>query len=1167
LESSRSDLPSAEGERLVEFRILGPFEVVEGERMLDVGGPKQRAVLALLVVEVGKVVSLDRLIDQLWGDQAPARATGTLQAYISNLRRALEPDRPPRAPAQVLATRPPGYVLQVPHDRVDAIRFEESLRRGRQLLVDGHAAGARAELEAALGLWRGSALADLAYEPFARPEIERLDELRAAALEARIEADLILGRHGAVTTELERMVTEQPLRERVWELLMVALYRSGRQADALRAYQKARSTLLEELGLEPGPGLRRLERDVLDQASALEWHPSPRAAGAVSSAPRWPTHRGPEPLSGPGDSEATGLLVGREALIASLERSLERAMAGGPHLVVVAGEAGVGKTRLVAAVADVAARRGIEVAWGRCSELSGAPAFWPWAQVVGAVLARRGSQEVDELVGDGRDDLAQIVPTLSEGEDGLDAPADDPDTARFRLFDSTTAFLARASAGGLVVALDDVQWADPASLRLLHFVVTDGRPRALLVVATCRDLEVARGGVVDEALTALLGAPTAERLDVRGLDRDAVAEFVEHAAEGTVPEAVVDSIHRRTAGNPLFVGQLVRLMASEGRLHDVPAPRASPLPAELKAVIRRRIERLPGDAETILTLAAVIGEEFGLDAVERAAEIGPDRLLDLLEVALVTGVVVATDTPGRYRFSHGVVRETLYDGLSTVQRARLHARLGRVLEALWHPDLEPHVAELAFHFCQGAVAGTAEHAFAYAVRAARMASTHLAYEQAAEHWRQALVALDLWRPGDRDTRYEVLMGLGQALRCGGDITASRAAFEEAIAVVTRMDDAERMARAAVSIGSGSTVWSWRGYGTVDHAAIDVLERALRAIGPADSPLRCEVLSTLAVELYYADQRDRSDVLSREALAMAGRLGDPKLEASALNMHYISSLGPDRPENRLAIAERLVALPTAGAPEETGLVGRLFRMVSWLELGDVESADADLDVVIGMTGALRQPALIAQVAWYRAMRALLSGRLEEGEALMNEAFAIHQRTTLWGAFECLSTQLFTLRRDQGRILELEPILGDLANTSEFRGFREAAALMYLDAGRPDDARRVLGDADAFAPMPRDWSWLFLTCLQAEVCAEIGRPADAERLADDLAPYGDLLAVIGTGICCWGPVAYFRGRLAAALGRTGEAVELFRIAADHSVRIGAPTWQARAADRLIELRTPR
>ena len=1138
----------------MEFRILGPLEVLQGETSIDLGGPKQRAVLAILVLHAGRVVSLDRIIDQLWGDEPPARATGTLQAYVSNLRRALEPDRAPRTPAAMLASRAPGYVLQAAEDSIDAIRFEKLLGRGRDLLDRGRPAEAHQTLTEALSIWRGPVLADLADSPFVFHESERLDELRAVAVESQLAADIALGRDATAAAQLESLVRVEPLRERLWELLILALYRSGRQADALRTFQAARAVLTEELGVEPGPTLVRLDRQVLAQDPALDW---------TAPVPQ-PEHRraAPREESAPEVRESSEPFVGRAREIARIVSALDSTpLVDAPRLILVSGDAGAGKTRLGAEAGRLAADRGMLVAGGRCWETPGVPALWPWVQAVRTVVGRFTRLDVERALAGTRADIARIMPELASAPLPEPRPPEDPDAARFQLYDSVTGFLDRLVDGRrLLVVLDDLHWADPSSLRMLQFLVTDHRVRGLTVIATYRESDNRPGSPLHDTITSLAGEAGVAHLPVGALDAAAVRTYIEQATDVNPTPEVVTAVLQRTAGNALFVGELVRLLAAEGRLDDADSAR-SPVrfPAELQAVIHRRLARLPAEAHELLTLAAVIGDEFHIDVLERVAAAAPDDVLDLVETALLTRVLVEAPAAGSYRFAHALIRELLYGELSRLRRARLHARVFAALDGLWHADPEPHAAQLAFHAFKGAEAGTAEAAVRFGVMAARDAANHLSFEEAASDWQQALGALELARPGDREQRYEILMRLSDARRCAGDLEASQRAVREAIEIVTRMGDSERMARAAVGLSRGSAAtWGWRPYGVYDPAAVQSLERALAVLGPDDSVLRAEVIATLAVELYYGPEgATRGVELSHQAVAMAERLGDVSLLATTLNMQIMATHdAADRPQRRMAVAQRLIELPDCGAPEEVGLVGRVYRMVCRLEMGDPVRADEDLDAVAAAAERLRRPALLIQVAWYRSMRALMAGRLVDAERLCAEALALHQRVGLWGLWECYATQLFTLRREQGRIIELEPLLAQLATTSEFTGFREGAALMYLDLGRPADALAILGDRAGFPPIPPDWSWEFVSCVQAEVCAHLGDDASRRRLRDGLLPVADHLAVVGTGICCWGPVAYFIGLLEAALGNTDAAADRFDQAVALADRTGAAPWLRRA-----------
>src|SRR2546425_2907919 len=300
----------------MEYRVLGPLEVRDGERSLPLAGAKQRALLALLLVKANHVVSRERLIDELWGEQPPETAVQSLQVYVSRLRKLLPPD--------TLVTRPPGYLLEVASDELDLQRFERLLADGHEALAQGDPERASAVLHEALALWRGPALAEFAFEPFAQAEIGRLEDLRLAAVEERIEADLALGRHADLIGELEALIAENPHRERLRGELMLALYRSGRQAEALEAYQAARRALVEELGIDPGSALEQLQRQILNQDPALALEPRPPVLKQTNL-----------PV-------APNALIGRERELAEAAALLRRADV---RLLTLVGPGGTGKTR------------------------------------------------------------------------------------------------------------------------------------------------------------------------------------------------------------------------------------------------------------------------------------------------------------------------------------------------------------------------------------------------------------------------------------------------------------------------------------------------------------------------------------------------------------------------------------------------------------------------------------------------------------------------------------------------------------------------------------------------------------------------------------------------------------------------------------------------------
>jgi DNA-binding SARP family transcriptional activator len=412
----------------MDYRILGPFEAFDRERQLPLGGARQRAVLALLLLHGNETLTRDVIVDELWGENPPPTAAKVLQNCVSALRKELPPD--------TIRTVAGAYGLALEADELDRDRFERLLAEGRAALESGEHAEALDQLRSALGLWRGAPLSDLSYEPFAQNEIKRLEELHIGALEDRIDAELALGHHDELVPELEGLVTRHPLRERLRAQLMLALYRAGRQAEALEAYRAARRTLLAELGIEPGRALRELEHAILEQDPAIE----------IAVRQRQQSLR-------PGRAAAQ-TFEGRDDELTVLEAGLDDALAGRGRLFVVVGDAATGKTRLADELASRAKQRDIRILWGRGWAGGGAPLYWPWTQA-----------------------LRDALPS---------ADSDEPE-AQFRFFGAVTeALRALAAEQPLLLVLDDLHAADVGSILLLEFVATELPEMAALVVALGR---------------------------------------------------------------------------------------------------------------------------------------------------------------------------------------------------------------------------------------------------------------------------------------------------------------------------------------------------------------------------------------------------------------------------------------------------------------------------------------------------------------------------------------------------------------------------------------------------------------------------------------------------------------------------------------------------------
>jgi predicted ATPase/DNA-binding SARP family transcriptional activator len=812
----------------MQYRILGPLEVADGPRLLDLGGPKQRAVLAALLVEAGQVVSLSRLIDELWEGEPPPRATASLQAYISNLRRELEPDRVPRSPARVLVTQPPGYVLRVDPDDIDASRFEALLARGRGLLQEERPEAALSALSDALSLWHGPALADLAAEPFAEVEATRLEELRLTAVESRLEAELACGQHAAVVPELDFLVHTYRYRERLWELLLLALYRCGRQADALAAFQDARAILAEQLGIDPGPALQQLQGDILRQSPSLDWH-RPPAERPLPPSPTRPLTAAVAPQTPVTDPEG-GRLVGRDPQVARVQAVFDGTVEHGGRLQLLTGEPGIGKTRLAEELAAYAQQQGAAVVWGRSFEGEGAPAFWPWIQVFrGLVALPEGREALARHSGD----LSLLV--WEAGTDAGGPAGTDPQAARARLYDSAYRFLVGlAAVRPLVIILDDLQWADVPSLELLRFVATQLRDAQILVIAIHRDVESHPRSPLAQTLGALAHEPIVRRMTLEGLEVDAVGQFLHQVTGMEPPQETVDSVHRRTDGNPFFLVELVRLLDSQGATRDWTAM-VTMIPVGVRDVLRSRLARLPGDTVTALVTAAVIGRDFELRVLERVRRESADEMLELLDSALVTGLIEESTQPaGSYRFVHDLVRETLRAEVSSARRARLHAAIAAALEEIHGPDDPEHVHQIAGHLLEAATGVDPGRIVAALVRSADRAIAELDYEHARDRLTCGVTQVARMPAGPDQDRAELAvqarLGLIQMMTLGYAAEETGAAFG-------------RARRASVAIGAGDDVvsalwgsfsfWCVRG----EFAAALDLAHELLELGARDSDSR------------------------------------------------------------------------------------------------------------------------------------------------------------------------------------------------------------------------------------------------------------------------------------------------------------------------------------------
>ena len=714
-------------------RLLGRLTASSGDRPLPLGGPRQRAVLALLLLARGEVVPAERLAESLWPDDAPADTSGALQAYVSHLRRRLQPGSAARNRSAVIVSEGRGYAVRLPDDAVDAWRFERLLHE-----AGGQTDPARtaALLEEALGLWRGPALAEYADAPWAEAEISRLTELRAVARERLAAARLELGQAALLVPDLEALVAEEPLREERWRLLVLALCRAHRQADALGALRRARRTLADELGVDPGPALRALEEQVLAQSPELHV-PVPRTAppSRGTADPVRPDTAGPAVLPVPtGPGVPADDLLDRDGELAAVRAALDDLAVGDPRLLLVEGPPGIGKTRLLTEARRLAAARSVRVLCARGSQLEKSFGFGAVRQLFEPELTAQGRRE--ELLR-GAAASAGNVFDLATGEN--------PEGSFAVLHGLYWLTVNLTAAGPIMLAVDDLQWCDSASLRYLAYLVRRLEALPVLVVGTVRTGEPHDA---EELLAELSLEPATVVVRPAPLSPEATVGMVGRRLGEPVAPLFARACHRTTSGNPLLLRQLLRALEADGVRPD--AAHADTVVAvgsrAVSSMVLMRLRRLPVLVTTVARAAAVLGDGTPLPTVATLAELPEPETATAL-AALARAEILRDEQP--LAFVHPLVREAVYRDLPAAERALRHERAAHVLRACGAAD-----EQVAAHLLRAPLRGNAD-TVAVLRRAARTAADRGASDSAVTLLRRALD-----EPPSEEQRRDLLLELG-----------------------------------------------------------------------------------------------------------------------------------------------------------------------------------------------------------------------------------------------------------------------------------------------------------------------------------------------------------------------------------------------------------------------
>lgn len=878
-----------------------------------------------------------------------------------------------------------------------------------------------------------------------------------------------------------------------------------------------------------------------------------------------------QPLAGPAVQGRLGqapavAFYGRSQHVARLEAARKEAGEGNPRLALLAGEAGMGKTRLATELARRANHEGEIVIYGRCEEELGA-AYQPWIEALDHLVATVPERVVTDHVARHGGEVARLVPRLAERAPGLPEPTrSDPEAERYLLFGAVVGLLARAAEEApVLLVLDDLHWADKPSLLLLRYLIGARTAARLLVVGTYRDTDLSGSHPLLAVLADLRREPGVERLHLRGLEDFELLALLEGLTGHELDEVgleLVQALNRETDGNPFFVLEILRHLGESGAVYQRGDGRWQfrrdladvGVPQSIREVVRRRVDRLGEAATRVLSLAAVIGREFELDLLAAVATMGEDDLIDVLEEATAAGIVdEVPGAPGRYAFTHALIEHVLYDELSATRRQRAHLRTAEALEELDRGESSARRdGQLAHHWAQATRPTDTGKALEYARRAAENALAQLGPDEAVRWYAKALELLAQQTGHAEAVRAELMVGLGTAQRQAGD-AAYRETLLEAARLCQGLGHHDLLVQAALANTRGQV----SRVGDLDEERVAVLRAALDAVGPGDDPRRARLLALLACEVSFtADDREMRS-LADEAVAMARRVGDPATLSFTLHASFSAILLPDTLAQRLVTSAENVALSARLGDPVARWCAAFDRVLTAMEAGDIDEVDRHLAVVSATAEETSEPGQRYFAASVRAGRLLVAGRHNEAEAVANELMDIGLRSGQPDTAALYGAVIFAVRRDQGRLDELVDLLGEaVVQYPSLAILRPTLALIHAELGRLDEASAILAQeaADGFARLPyNSGGWLSSLCTYAEVCAVVGAVEPARVLLDLIAPYAD--HVVCAGQFSSGSAQRYVALLAMVLGDHDRADAAFGAALAVNERIGAPVWAAR------------
>ena len=1057
-----------------EVRVLGALRTTIDGRRVDqqLPGRKGRLLFAFMALNRRRTFSRGELIEVLWPGGQPASPDAALSTVLSRLRQAIGEER--------IHGRAELALLLPADARVDAEIAEERMRAAAEALEAGDAGSALAAARAAADL-----LADALLPEFGDDWIEdrrrELAEALATSLELLARAALALGpaQVTAARAAARRLIEREPWRESGYALLMQAHARAGDIAEGLRVFERLRVLLRDELGTSPSPAVREIHQQLLSGEST-----APAAPVDASVAPAEASAHRRVALPPVLATLARGRFVGRRDELATLGERWRDVATGHDAIVLVSGEAGMGKTVLAAQFAQRVHADGATVLFGQCDEHAMVP-YQPLAEALrhyfrdahGGLPA--GTVELGRMFPELRDRLPENRPSV----------AAEPEAERFRVFEAVRSVVAAAAEDRpVLLVVDDAQWADSSTVLLLRHVIREPDRFRLMVLVTYRGSEVPADHLLHEVLTDLGRTRPIERLALEGLGDEDCVELIGAYAGARPAPSDLRRWRERTEGHPFFLHELLR---SADRATVAASPEID-VPVTVRELIARNVSHLDQRSSAALASAAVIGRDFDLDVLTALIGDSTDTTIAALEEAIAHGLIEEVpDRFDRFAFTHALIREVLYEQHSRTRRARLHLRVGELLE---HAPAGASPAVLAHHFFEARHLAGADRVVDHCVKAAAMAADALGYEEAAAHYRRALAALDAEGPSVERERCELQLALGEVQWRAGDPEVART-FARAAESARGRGHSGQLARAALGGRNHET-------GMPDPARVALLEEALAAFRADENPvLRVRVLGRLAEALHFAGADARARATSAEAIDAAQALGDPEAVIAALMGRHAALLHVDHVEERLPLLRDLVILAERTGRPDLAAHGHQWTTYALFELGDLDRVRVEHRTFARVAQELHEPGYAHVALAWRSLLAQLDGDFETAERLAFEGHALAERVRGIDAVALLAAQLYFIRREQGRLEELVPAVEGFVAANEIPTWRAGLTVALASAGQTGRAEASLTTSMAqdLEDLRRDMWWLATMSLLAEGCAALGDAGRAPRLYDVLAPY--------------------------------------------------------------------